>query len=359
MKPKTVTELQDMVRSPERLIPRGGGSKPTLMSWAVDAERVELTQLSGILQYQPDEFTFTAQAGTPLAEVEKVLEQYGQYLPFDPPMVKSGGTLGGTVASGLSGPGRYRYGGVRDFLLGVVFIDGQGQALRGGGKVVKNAAGFDLPKLMVGSLGQYGILVELTFKVFPRPVTYSTLCIDYESVSEALSDLTRLSTAPLEIFALDMWPGENEVSLRVRLGGPSDAFPRRRERLLKVIDRQEGQVLDGEVESDAWQEMNEFTWIPDTHSLVKVPLTPSRVGKFDEKISEAKAIRRYSVGVNVAWVGWPGAIDDLDVLLQEQSLSGLVLSGPSKYPRIGIRMGETFARHIKRAIDPNGRWVEV
>jgi glycolate oxidase FAD binding subunit len=359
MKPKTIAELQDIVRSPERVILQGGGSKPALIHWASETQRVELSELSGMLQYQPDEFTFTAQAGTPLAEVEKALELHGQYMPFDPPMVESGGTLGGAVASGLSGSGRYRYGGVRDFLLGVLFIDGQGQTLRGGGKVVKNAAGFDLPKLMVGSLGQYGILVELTFKVFPRPVAYDTLWVEYESVSEALADLMRLSTAPLEIFALDLWPGEGGVSLLVRLGGTPDAFPRRRDRLLKFLDCQSGQTLEDEVDRDTWREMNEFTWVPIAHSLVKVPLTPSRVAKLDKNLLKGKALRRYSAGANVAWVAWPGDIDDLDALLQEQSLSGLVLSGACKCPRIGIRQGETFARRLKKAIDPGDRWLEV
>jgi glycolate oxidase FAD binding subunit len=359
MKPKTIAEVQEIVRTPKRLVPQGGGSKPALINWLGEVERVELSELSGMLQYQPDEFTFTAQAGTPLAEVEEALESHGQFMPFDPPFVGSGGTLGGTVASGLSGPGRYRYGGVGDFLLGVQFVDGQGQALRGGGKVVKNAAGFDLPKLMVGSLGQYGILVELTFKVFPRPEAYNTLCIDYESVSEALPALIHLSKTPLEIFALDLWLEESRALLLVRIGGAPATFPRRRERLLEVIDRQAGRVLEGEVENDTWREMTEFIWIPEGCSLVKVPLTPKRVMELDVKLAEVGALRRYSVGANVAWISWPGAIEDLDALLQDQSLSGLVISGSSKRPRIGIRRGDIFAERIKKAIDPHGRWVEA
>ena len=109
-----------------------------------------------------------AAPATPVAEIERRLAAHGQYLPFEPPLAGCGATLGGTVASGLNGPGRYRYGGVRDFLLGGTFVDGEGRLVRGGGKVVKNAAGFYLHHLLLGSLGRLGIFVELTFKVFPR-----------------------------------------------------------------------------------------------------------------------------------------------------------------------------------------------
>ena len=114
------------------------------------------------------EFTFTALAGTPVREIAAALAERGQYLPFDPMLREAGATLGGTVAAGLSGPGRFRYGGLRDFILGVRFVDGEGRLLRLGGKVVKNAAGFDLPKFFVGSLGRFGVLAEMTFKVFPK-----------------------------------------------------------------------------------------------------------------------------------------------------------------------------------------------
>lgn len=338
---------------------KGGGSKPALLGWVDDVRQVELSELSGILEYHPDEFTFTAQAGTRLDEVEMALNKNEQYLPFDPPLVEQGATLGGTVAAGLSGPGRYRYGGVRDFLLGVSFVDGKGQVLRGGGKVVKNAAGFDLSKLMVGSLGQYGILTELTFKVFPQPAAYATLRIDYGSVGEALKALVSLTATPLEIFALDLWPERSSAPLLVRVGGSPDTLSSRVERLLRIVDGRDGQVLEGEVELSTWRDMKAFNWVLAASSLVKVPLTPKRVIDLERHLQKYGAIRRYSVGANVAWIAWPGAIDELDALLHRQSLSGLVLSGSSKSPQIGIRRGEAFARRLKKAIDPHGRWVEV
>jgi glycolate oxidase FAD binding subunit len=159
-----------------------------------------------VLEYTPQEYTFTALAGTPVAEIAALLAAEGQYLPFDPPFAGAGATLGGTVAAGLSGPGRARYGGVRDFLLGVRFVSGTGELLSGGGKVVKNAAGFDLPKLLVGSLGQFGVMLELTFKVFPRPESYATLQLEAASFAQAEALLRELARSRVEPHALELLP---------------------------------------------------------------------------------------------------------------------------------------------------------
>ena len=102
-----------------------------------------MSRLSGITAYEASDYTVTAKAGTPAEEVAQVLAEKGQYMPFDPLFSKAGATLGGTVASGTSGPGRFRYGGLRDFLIGLQFVDGKGKLVRSGGRVVKNAAGFD------------------------------------------------------------------------------------------------------------------------------------------------------------------------------------------------------------------------
>src|SRR5512143_1651914 len=169
MNPTSIEELQSMVRGSPHVLPRGGGTKPALSTAHNGATVIDLAPLAGMLEYEPGEFVFTALAGTRLADVRAQLAEHGQYLPFDPLLVDRGATLGGTIAAGANGPGRYRYGGVRDFLLGVRFVDGAGEIVHAGGKVVKNSAGFDIPKLMVGSLGQLGALIEVSFKVFPQP----------------------------------------------------------------------------------------------------------------------------------------------------------------------------------------------
>ena len=136
LRPDAVEEAQEALRAHERVLPRGGGTKPALSSPPEGTATLDVAGLTGIEDYDPEELTFTARAGTSLAEIEAALAENGQYLPFDPPLVAAGATLGGTVAAGASGPMRYRSGGVRDFILGVRFLDGEGRLVRAGGRVV-------------------------------------------------------------------------------------------------------------------------------------------------------------------------------------------------------------------------------
>ena len=203
--PQSEKDVQNAVRHNAKLHPHGAGTK-TALHFNQAIETLDMRQLTGVIEYDPQEFVLTAYAGTPVAEIEKLLAEKGQYLPFDPLLAKRGATLGGTVAANASGPGRFRYGGVRDFLIGAKFVDGNGTLLRGGGKVVKNAAGFDYPKLMVGALGRLGVLVELTFKVFPRPEQYMTLRVEKSSLADTIKTLYVLNTTPLDVEALDFAP---------------------------------------------------------------------------------------------------------------------------------------------------------
>src|SRR3954452_23844304 len=214
--PESFAELVDAVRSTPHLLAVGAGTKPRLSS--VDAVKLSTARLRGISEYDPSEFTFTAGAGTPVSEIAAALAERGQYLPFDPMLVDAGATLGGTVAAGPSGPGRFRFGGLRDFILGVRFVDGAGRLLRMGGKVVKNAAGFDLPKFFVGSLGRFGVLAELTFKVFPRPAASLTLRLNAETLDAAATILNEAGSSRFEFETLDVAP--QELGVLARLAGP-------------------------------------------------------------------------------------------------------------------------------------------
>jgi glycolate oxidase FAD binding subunit len=124
--PESITETQAAICAHEQLVVRGGGTKPALSTAGDGAVVLATHRLAGIVEYAPGEFVFTARTGTWLQEIAAVLSKHGQYLPFDPPLAAAGATLGGTIAAGLSGSGRQRYGGVRDFLIGVRFVDGTG-----------------------------------------------------------------------------------------------------------------------------------------------------------------------------------------------------------------------------------------
>lgn len=344
-----------MLHSTGYLLPRGGGSKPALSAAGEAATPLDLRGLTGILEYEPGEYTITARAGTPVAEVQAALAENGQYLPFDPLLVDAGATLGGTVAAGLSGSGRYRYGGVRDFLIGVRFIDGQGREVRGGGKVVKNAAGFDLPKLMVGSLGRLGVLVEVSFKVFPRPQSYASLRADYPTLQTALAAMQQIANARLDIDALDIAVTPDKYTLWVRLGGWEAVLPQRIAQVRAVLGV--GAELSGPAEADAWSTVREFAWAPAGWSLVKVPTTPGKLGLLDERLATSPTIRRYGVGGNLTWIASPAPVADLDNLLASLGLSGLVLRGAVADPRIGAQNGQEFARRVKQALDPGGKFL--
>src|SRR5687768_9566093 len=153
---------------------RGGGTKD-FYGGPLRGEVLDTRACSGIVDYEPTELVITARAGTPLAEVEAALRERGQMLAFEPPRFASGATLGGAIAAGLSGPRRPYVGAARDFVLGVRLLDGKGTDLRFGGQVMKNVAGYDVSRLVVGSLGTLALLTEISLKVLPAPAVEITL----------------------------------------------------------------------------------------------------------------------------------------------------------------------------------------
>lgn len=349
VRPPEVSALQEAVREWPVVWPRGAGTKTGLRP-PEDAVVVELSQLRGVVDYDPGEFTFTALAGTPVREVEDLLARHGQYLPFDPPLAASGATLGGTLASGLSGPGRYRYGGVRDFVLGVRFVDCDGHLVRAGGKVVKNAAGFDLAKLFVGSLGQLGVLVEVSFKVFPAPRARATVRVSRGRLEEAWEVLRALYTSSFDLEALDLVP---PGTVWIRVAGRAESMAARLARLGAFLG---GAADVAEDDAGVWEEAREFRWVPAGWALVKVPLTPRRLLDLERELAGAGCLRRYSAGGNVGWVAWPGDPEVLSELLSRLGLRGLRVLGGEGPPFLGRQAPDGFARRVKAALDPAGRF---
>jgi glycolate oxidase FAD binding subunit len=351
----SVEALQEALRAHPRLLPRGAGTKPALSTPSSGIASLELGGLSGIVDYDPAELTFTARAGTSVREVELILSAEHQYLPFDPPWPEA--TLGGVVAAGTSGPGSYRHGGVREFILGVRFLDSEGRLVGGGGRVVKNAAGFDLPKLMVGSLGRLGVLVELTFKVFPRPEAWATLRAEHVDLRYALEQVGRLARGPIELDALELEP---PGTLWLRLSGPSRTLGARCERLARTVDA-DAERLDGTAGERVWQEARRFAWAPAGAAVVKAAVTPSRVAALDAELAHTCAARRYSRAATMAWIAWPPqrSLAELDLVLLRLGLTGLALTGPEGSGLLGARTGGAFAHRVRRALDPHNRFPEL
>jgi glycolate oxidase FAD binding subunit len=177
-------------RTPLRIV---GGDTKGFLGRPVAGEPLEVASHRGVLRHDPAELVITARAGTPLAEVEACLAAHGQRLAFEPPHYGAGATLGGTVACGLAGPARAWSGPLRDYVLGVRLLTGDGRVLRFGGEVMKNVAGYDLARLLAGSLGVLGVLLEVSLKVLPRPPGEHTLALELDEAAalDRLSDLSR------------------------------------------------------------------------------------------------------------------------------------------------------------------------
>jgi glycolate oxidase FAD binding subunit len=204
---------------------RGGGTK----AWYGEApcgEPLDVRPLAGISSYEPTELVVTVRAGTSLVELEAALAEKGQCLPFEPPRFAPGGTVGGMVAAGLAGPARAAVGGVRDYVLGATLLNGRGEVLSFGGQVMKNVAGYDVSRMLAGSLGLLGVICEVSLKVLPQPPATRTLRFEMEQ-GAALNKLNEWGGQPLPLSASAWWEG----TLVLRLAGAAAAVDAAQSRL--------------------------------------------------------------------------------------------------------------------------------
>ena len=210
-------QLRDAAQAKRGLRLRGGGTKD-FYGQALEGEILDTSAYSGIAAYEPSELVITARGGTRLAEVEGAMRERGQMFAFEPPHFGESATIGGSVAAGLSGPGRQQAGALRDFVLGVRIMDGRGEVLAFGGQVMKNVAGYDVSRLMAGSMGTLGIILEVSLKVLPLPVAEETLRLELPE-DRAIEQLNRWAGKPLPIGA-SAW---NDGTLGIRLSGAAAA----------------------------------------------------------------------------------------------------------------------------------------
>ena len=211
-------QILSAAKNQTKLSIEGGGTK----SWYGNPNahpKLDTRTYSGILEYQPEELVITACAGTPLKEIEAALKEKNQILAFEPPNFGEQATFGGAIAAGLAGPGRISAGNFRDFVLGTRMMDGKGQDLSFGGQVMKNVAGYDVSRLLPGSMGTLSLLLEASVKVLPRPAATATLRCQI-SQEKALRVLNEWAGQPLPLSA-SCWIGDSngEGQLSIRLAG--------------------------------------------------------------------------------------------------------------------------------------------
>ena len=231
----------------------GGGTK----SWYGNPnnhEKLDTRTYSGILEYQPEELVITACAGTPLKEIEAALKAKNQMLAFEPPHFGEHTTFGGAIAAGLAGPGRISVGNFRDFVLGTRILDGKGQALSFGGQVMKNVAGYDVSRLLPGSMGTLSLLLEASVKVLPRPAATATLrCHIHQD--KALRTLNEWAGQPLPMSA-SCWIGNSsgEGQLTIRLAGAAAAIKAAIPSMSSLVNASE---VDPQSAEKFWNELRE------------------------------------------------------------------------------------------------------
>ncbi|OWV87634.1 hypothetical protein ATY78_03805 [Rhizobium sp. R635] len=205
-------------RSPVRII--GANTRSAIDP--TDGDLLATTELTGIVDYDPSEMVMTARAGTALADIEAAVSEKGQFLAFEPidlgPVLGTAGrsTIGGVMATNSSGPARFVNGAARDHLLGLRFINGAGEIIRAGGRVMKNVTGLDLPKLLAGSRGELGLITEVTFKVLPRPQTSSTLVLSCDDDAHAAKAMAAALRLPLSVSGAAFVP--DDLAGRVMIG---------------------------------------------------------------------------------------------------------------------------------------------
>ncbi|WP_170428581.1 FAD-binding protein [Ruegeria arenilitoris] len=236
MKPKTEAELAQMVAGlNEPVHIQGGGTRGV----AGPGRAIETSGLSGITLYEPGALTLVAQAGTSVAEIEAALDAEGQQLAFEPMdhrgLLGSSGTptIGGVVAANISGPRRIQAGACRDFLLGVRYVDGMGQIVKNGGRVMKNVTGYDLVKLMAGSWGTLGVLTEVSLKVLPKPESSVTLAVQVPEAGAGIQALSEALKSPFEVSGAAYDPDAGQALLR--LDGFEDSVAYRSDQLKSVL----------------------------------------------------------------------------------------------------------------------------
>ena len=225
---------------------RGSGTKD-FYGERLEGEVLDLRSYSGVIDYEPSELVITARCGTPLSEIESLLAGYGQFLAFEPPAFSGDPTLGGLISAGLSGPRRMQVGAARDFVLGAKLLGANGEELRFGGRVMKNVAGFDVSRLLCGSLGFLGAITEVSLKVLPRPRCEQTVALRLPA-QDAVAVFNRWGSLPLPISAAAWVDG----AAWVRLSGAAPA-------VRSAVERIGGDTVAAAAAAAFWNGVRHFT----------------------------------------------------------------------------------------------------
>ena len=292
----------------------GGATRPGLRRPDEGGDRLSTRALAGIVFHEPAEMTLRARAGTPLSVVEAALAAHGQMLPFEPidhrALYGSEGepTVGGLVATNASGPRRISAGAARDSLIGLRLVNGRGEAVQSGGRVMKNVTGLDLVKLVCGAHGTLGLVTEATFKLLPRPQSEATIVIRRLDDEQAIAAMTRALGSPYGVSgaaAIGAGMGREFPRTFLRLEGFADSVEYRTEKLLALLaDFGAKHALRGEESQRLWRAVRdvEFLAEPRQRAIWRVSLRPSMGGRFVAALDDHALSHLYDWGGGLVWL---------------------------------------------------------
>jgi glycolate oxidase FAD binding subunit len=243
---------------------------------------LETTGLDRMLRHAPEDWTVGVEAGMPLARLQELLAPAGQWLPVDAPSAAHGATLGGLLACGDTGPRRLKYGSLSDLVIGATLVLPDGTVARTGGEVIKNVAGYDLAKLMAGSLGAFGLVARLNLRVHPLPAATATLAVPEEDAQGALDSARAVMRSPLEPVAVE-WDGGR---LLVRFQGTEESVAERVRRARESAGFADARALRGEDEEAVWQRYSERVRGVDGETVLRAATHPVRLPALVRRLRE-------------------------------------------------------------------------
>lgn len=292
----------------------GGGTRDGLGRPREGADRLATARLAGIVFHEPAEMTISIRAGTPLDVVEEALAAHGQMLPFEPidhrALYASRGepTVGGLVSANASGPRRISAGAARDSLIGLRLVNGRGECIKSGGRVMKNVTGLDLVKLICGAHGTLGLVTEATFKLAPRPQSEATIVIRRLDDERAVAAMTRALGSPFGVSgaaALGAGMGREFPRTFLRVEGFAESVDYRAERLIALLaDFGAKHALRGEESQRLWRAVRdaEFLAEPRSRAIWRVSVAPSKGPRFVARLGALALSHFYDWGGGLVWL---------------------------------------------------------